>query len=68
MGCSKEINPYKIGKSTRYNKVNEGKVYCYSKTCQTATLKKTGNWFSRPIIAKCSWKVLGSILHYFRPS
>ena len=43
-----------------------------------ATLKKTENWFSRPIIASCRSKVLqnaprgecskGSILQYFRPS
>ena len=40
----------------------------YSRTCLPLPLKKkTKNWLSRPIIAKCRSKVLQSILQYFRP-
>ena len=45
----------------------------FANLCKIATLKKTVNWFSRPIITLCRAKVLqnapkGGILQYFRPS
>ena len=49
-----------------------GRIKCKSTNKKnkqkTATLKKTENWFSRPIIPKCRSKVLRSILQCFRPS